>query len=50
MISPHTSTSFDPRHWTHPQQFDPGRYLDVPTSSQVDEAKSKQIGFASAFF
>ena len=26
IISPHTSTSFDPRHWTNPQQFDPGRH------------------------
>jgi hypothetical protein len=48
IISPHTSTSFDPRHWTNPQQFDPGRYRDVPTSAQVDEAKSKQIGSPSA--
>ncbi|HXC24814.1 MAG TPA: hypothetical protein VNU46_02785, partial [Gemmatimonadaceae bacterium] len=44
IISPHTSTSFDPLHWTNPQQFDPGRYRNVPTSAQVDEAKSKQIG------
>ena len=50
IISPHTSTSFDPRHWTNPQQFDPGRYRDVPTSAQVDEAKSKQIGFAKCPF
>jgi hypothetical protein len=46
IISPHTSTSFDPRHWTNPQQLDPGRYREVPTSAQVDEARSKQIGFA----
>ena len=39
IITPHTSTSFDPRHWTNPQQFDPGRYRDVPTSAQVDEAR-----------
>jgi hypothetical protein len=50
IISPHTSTSFDPRHWTNPQQFDPSRYLNVPTSAQVDEAKSKQIGFAKCPF
>jgi cytochrome P450 len=50
IISPHTSTSFDPRHWTNPQQFDPGRYRDVPTSAQVDEARSKQIGFAKCPF
>ncbi len=50
IISPHTSTSFDPRHWTNPQQFDPNRYREVPTSAQVDEAKSKQLGFARCPF
>ncbi|MBV8704688.1 MAG: hypothetical protein JO118_13365 [Acetobacteraceae bacterium] len=50
IISPHTSTSFDPRHWPNPQRFDPGRYRDVPTSAQVDEARSKQIGFARCPF
>ncbi len=49
-MSPHTATSFDPRHWTNPQQFDPSRYANVPTSAQVDEAKSKQIGFAKCPF
>jgi hypothetical protein len=50
MISPHTSTSFDPIHWTNPLQFDPGRYRNPPTSAQVDEAKCKQIGFAKCPF
>jgi hypothetical protein len=50
MISPHTSTSFEPMHWVNPQQFDPSRYLDVPTSAQVNEARSKQIGFAKCPF
>jgi hypothetical protein len=50
IISPHTSTSFDPRHWTNPEQFDPDRYRNVPTSAQVDEARSKQIGFAKCPF
>ncbi len=50
IISPHTSTSFEPLHWTNPQQFDPGRFLNVPTSAQVDEAKSRQIGFARCPF
>jgi hypothetical protein len=48
--TPHTSTSFDPRHWINPQQFDPDRYRHVPTSAQVDEAKCKQIGFAQCPF
>jgi len=50
IISPHTSTSFDPRHWSNPRQFDPGRYRDVPTSAEVDEARSKQVGFAKCPF
>jgi hypothetical protein len=50
MVTPHPSTSFDPMHWTNPQQFDPTRYSNVPTSAQVDEAKSKQIGFAKCPF
>ena len=34
--TPHTSTSFDPTHWKDPKQFDPKRYLDVPTSAEVE--------------
>jgi hypothetical protein len=50
IVSPHTSTSFDPVQWADPQKFDPSRYLSVPTSAEVDEAKSKQIGFAKCPF
>ncbi len=50
IISPHTSTSVAPMHWTNPLQFDPTRYRNVPTSAQVGEAKSKQIGFAKCPF
>jgi hypothetical protein len=50
MLTPHTATSFDPRHWRDPQQFDPERYRDVPTSDQIDEAKCRQIGFARCPF
>ncbi len=50
IISPHTSTSIDPVHWTNPEAFDPSRYLHVPTSAEVDEAKAKQIGFAKCPF
>jgi cytochrome P450 len=48
--TPHTSTSLDPKHWTDPLKFDPERYLGVPTSAQVDEAKARQIGFARCPF
>jgi hypothetical protein len=48
--TPHAATSFDPRHWSNPQQFGPDRYKHVPTSDQIDEAKCKQIGFARCPF
>jgi hypothetical protein len=44
MITPHTATSFDARLWKDPHRFDPERYLSVPTSAEIDEAKCKQIG------
>jgi hypothetical protein len=50
IATPHTSTSVDPVHWRNPQQFDPDRYRTVPTSSQIDEAKCQQIGFARCPF
>jgi cytochrome P450 len=49
-ISTPPSTSFDPRHWSNPEQFDPDRYNHVPTSAQIDEAKCQQIGFARCPF
>ncbi|MBV9642221.1 MAG: hypothetical protein JO334_01500 [Verrucomicrobia bacterium] len=42
--TPHTSTSFSPMHWKNPEQFDPERYLHVPTSAEIDEKKCQQIG------
>src|SRR4029453_3853313 len=30
--TPHTSKSMAPRHWEHPERFDPTRYAGVPTS------------------
>ena len=48
--TPHTSTSFDRTHWKDPNQFDPKRYLNLPTSAEVDEDKCRQIGFARCPF
>jgi hypothetical protein len=48
--TPHTSTSFDPVHWKDPNAFDPQRYLQVPTSAQINEDKCRQIGLARCPF
>jgi cytochrome P450 len=48
--TPHTSTNLSPIHWKNPEQFDPERYLDVPTGAGIDEEKSKQIGLARCPF
>jgi hypothetical protein len=50
ILTPHTSTSFDPVHWKDPQAFDPQRYLAVPTSAQIDESKCQQMGLARCPF
>lgn len=48
--TPHTSTSMDPVHWKDPNNFDPTRYLGVPTSAQITEDKCRQIGLARCPF
>ena len=48
--TPHTSTSLDPVHWKDPDAFNPARYLNVPTSAQITEAKCQQIGLAQCPF
>jgi len=50
IVTPHTSTSLDRRHWEHPETFDPTRYAGVPTSNDIDEARAKQLGFARCPF
>ncbi len=50
VITPHKATSEDPRHWQDPTQFNPDRYSTAPTSDQIDEAKSQEIGFAQCPF
>jgi cytochrome P450 len=50
LVTPHTSTSLDPLHWHDPERFDPTRYNGVPTSSEIDESRAKQLGFARCPF
>jgi cytochrome P450 len=50
IVSPHQATSYAPRHWANPEVFDPERYLSAPTSDQIDDAGSRQIGFAQCPF
>lgn len=50
VVNPHQSTSFQPRHWDDPTQFNPDRYLQAPTSQEMDATKSKRIGFAQCPF
>jgi cytochrome P450 len=48
--TPHTSTSLDPVHWKNPNAFDPQRYVQVPTSAQINDDKCRQIGLARCPF
>jgi hypothetical protein len=50
IVSPHKETSEMPRHWQNPTDFEPDRYLNAPTSDQIDEARAKEIGFAQCPF
>lgn len=50
IISPHTSTSFDAVHWKNPNEFDPSRYENAPTSAEVDEAWVQRLGMAQCPF
>src|ERR1700742_4020191 len=37
IVSPHTTTSFDPVHWNDPDKFNHDSYETAPTSQQIDE-------------
>jgi cytochrome P450 len=50
VVSPHAATSLYPGHWQYPEKFDPGRFKNIPTSHEVDEAKCEQMGFSRCPF
>lgn len=50
IVSPHTTTSLDPVHWKNPDEFDPTRYQQAPTSQEMDEARILQMGMAKCPF
>jgi cytochrome P450 len=49
-MTPHAETSRDPLHWNNPNDFDPDRYKQAPTSEQNDKTRCKQIGLAQCPF
>jgi cytochrome P450 len=49
-ITSHKTTECAPDQWEDRMIFDPQRYLHAPTSDQINEAKSKEIGFARCPF
>jgi cytochrome P450 len=50
VVTPHPTTSRDPRHWLDPETFDPDRYTAAPTSADNDETRSKEVGLARCPF
>jgi cytochrome P450 len=50
IVSPHKTPNVDPVQWKDPATFNPDRYIDAPTSHDIDDAKCDEMGFAKCPF
>jgi len=50
IVTPHAETGRDSLNWKNPNEFDPERYKQIPTSEKNDETKAMQIGLAQSPF
>lgn len=50
ILHPHPETSRDPRHWQHPDRFDPDRYHEVRTGTQDNAEGCRDTGLARCPF
>jgi hypothetical protein len=48
--TPHAAANLSPVHWSNPRDFNPERYLSVPTSDQIDDAYAQKLGFQKCPF
>ena len=46
----HHAIGHDSLHWSEAERFDPERYLDKPTSDQIDQAHAQSLGMARCPF